>query len=141
MKETRKSFTDPLWGRSAMVFEHDNSQPDALVTWGERLEAAMHEAKAVDAYKIQANLDDEDFQAVDQEVAVVIKEGFIRKSKKGESKTVHGFGLKNWEVLYMVLSNDGRLRFFESKARKLSRRWSKAAATRPEAARTSSGTC
>ena len=92
-------------------------QTDVLLAWAEKLEESMNEAKLVDGYKMQVNLDgDEDDKPVNQKVAAIIKEGYMRKKKPGNSKLQDM--KRSWERRYMVLYNDGKLRYYDSKQNK-----------------------
>lgn len=87
---------------------------ELLATWGDKIEEAMHEAMLVDSYKMQVNLDgEEEDKPVNQKVATIIKEGYMRKRKTGNNKLQD---LKrSWERRYCVLYNDGKLRYYDSR--------------------------
>jgi len=110
----------PLWGSDCLVLETEKGAAgaaDALKKWAERLEESIAEAKLVDAYKMQVNLDgEEDDAPVNQKVAQVIKEGYMRKKKPGNSAMQD---LKRaWERRYFVLYNDGKLKYYDNRQRK-----------------------
>ena len=67
----------------------------------------------VDSYKMAINLEGEemdDEKPVDQNHAAIIKEGYLRKRKPGK------LGAK-WERRYFVLYNDGKLKYYDSRAK------------------------
>jgi hypothetical protein len=65
----------------------------------------------------QVSLDGQDEDGpVNQKVAQVIKEGYMRKKKPGNSKIQD---LKRtWERRYFVLYNDGKLKYYDSRAKR-----------------------
>ena len=66
---------------------------------------------------MQVNLDgDEDDKPVNQKVAAIIKEGYMRKKKPGNN--VLQDMKRAWERRYMVLYNDGKLRYYDSRLKK-----------------------
>jgi len=106
-----------LWGSNSIVMEIEpdvQRSVELLATWGDKIEEAMHEAMLVDSYKMQVNLDgEEEDKPVNQKVATIIKEGYMRKRKTGNNKLQD---LKrSWERRYCVLYNDGKLRYYESR--------------------------
>jgi len=109
--QKRRRFKASRWGGGdVVVFQRDSLAPEASEAWAEKLQASAGEARAVDGYKMQVSLDgDQDEKPVDQKVAAVIKEGYLRKKKEGT------FG--KWERRFFVLYNDGKLRYYESKAK------------------------
>ena len=89
---------------------------EVLSQWGDKIEEAMNEAKLVDSYKMQVNLDgEEDDKPVNQKVASIIKEGYLRKKKPGNSAVQDM--KRSWERRYMVLYNDGKMRYYDSRAK------------------------
>ena len=113
-----RGIKGPLWGTDCVVIEADAAAAGVLAKWHERLEESISESKLIDAYKMQVNLDGEnvDDGPVNQKVAQVIKEGYMRKKKPGNS------GLQDlkrtWERRYFALYNDGKLKYFDSRAKK-----------------------
>jgi Zn/Cd-binding protein ZinT len=106
-----------LWGSNSIVMEIEpdvQRSVELLATWGDKIEEAMHEAMLVDSYKMQVNLDgEEEDKPVNQKVATIIKEGYMRKRKTGNNKLQD---LKrSWERRYCVLYNDGKLRYYDSR--------------------------
>merc|ERR1711965_859112 len=100
-----------------MVFMVEDGNSDVLAAWADKLEESLHEAKLVDSYKMQVNLDgDEDDKPVNQKVAAIIKEGYMRKKKPGNN--VLQDMKRAWERRYMVLYNDGKLRYYDSRLKK-----------------------
>ena len=79
------------------------------MTWADKLEECLHESKLVDSYKMQVNLDgDEDDKPVNQKVAAIIKEGYMRKKKPGNNVDPGHASAVGAAVL--VLYNDGKLK-------------------------------
>ena len=107
----------PLWGSDMIIIESDPEAKDLVSTWGDKIEEAMNEAKLVDSYKMQVNLDgEEDDKPVNQKVAAIIKEGYMRKKKPGNNALQD---LKrSWERRYCALYNDGKLRYYDSRLKK-----------------------
>jgi len=111
VRDWSRKIKGPLWGTDVMVFEG----PD-LHVWAPKLDEAMMEAKVIDTYKVQVHLEGEDAKPVNQKVASIIKEGYMRKKKPGDSKIKDI--QKIWERRYMVLYNDGMLRYYDSRDKK-----------------------
>merc|ERR1719440_1809388 len=100
-----------------MILEVDKEQSDVLRVWADKLEESISESKLVDGYKMQVNLDgDEDDKPVNQKVAAIIKEGYMRKKKPGNN--VLQDMKRSWERRYMVLYNSGKLRYYDSRMKK-----------------------
>ena len=116
-REMGRRIKGPLWGNDVMIFDVEAGQSDVLETWAEKLDESIHEARLVDSYKMQVNLDgDEDDKPVNQKVASIIKEGYMRKKKPGNN--VLQDMKRSWERRYMVLYNDGKLRYYDARAKK-----------------------
>jgi len=116
IREIGRRIKGPLWGTDCVVLESEGV-PDVLKKWGDKLDESISEAKLVDAYKMQVNLDGEDEDGpVNQKVAQVIREGFMRKKKPGNSKIQDM--KRSWERRYFVLYNDGKLKYYDSRAKK-----------------------
>jgi hypothetical protein len=116
LKAIGRKVKGPLWGNDVMVFEADPGQGDSLAVWADRIEESLHEARLVDSYKMQVNLDgDDDDKPVNQRVAAVIKEGFLQKKKPGNN--VIQDLKRSWERRYVVLYNDGKLRYYSNRAK------------------------
>ena len=116
-REMARTIKGPLWGTDVMKFEVGKGEEDVLMTWADKLEESLHESKLVDSYKMQVNLDgDEDDKPVNQKVAAIIKEGYMRKKKPGANalKDMQ----RSWERRYLVLYNDGKLRYYDSRMKK-----------------------
>jgi hypothetical protein len=65
---------------------------------------------------MQVNIDgEEDDKPVNQKVATIIKEGYLRKKKPGNSATQDM--KRSWERRYFALFNDGKLRYYDSRAK------------------------
>ena len=65
---------------------------------------------------MQVNLDgDDDEKPVNQKVASIIKEGYLRKKKPGNSAVQDM--KRTWERRYFVLYNDGKLKYYDSRAK------------------------
>ena len=63
---------------------------------------------------MQVNLDgEEEDKPVNQKVATIIKEGYMRKRKTGNNK-LQDLN-RSWERRYCVLYNDGKLRYYDSR--------------------------
>ena len=77
---------------------------------------SIDEAKLVDSYKMQVNIDGDeaDDKPVNQKVAAVIKEGYLRKKKPGNSALQDV--KRAWERRYFVLYNDGKLKYYDSRS-------------------------
>ena len=104
----------PQRAPAAQAAAHDRF---VLGAWADKLEESLHEAKLVDRYKMQVNLDgDEDDKPVNQKVASVIREGYMRKKKPGNN--VIQDIKRTWERRYLVLYNDGKLKYYDSRAKK-----------------------
>jgi len=116
IREIGRRVKGPLWGSDCVVLESEGAA-DVLKKWADKLDESISEAKLVDAYKMQVNLegDDED-GPVNQKVAQVIKEGYMRKKKPGNSKIQDM--KRSWERRYFVLYNDGKLKYYDSRAKK-----------------------
>ena len=92
-KHKVRSFRDmgrrikgPLWGQDVILFQITPDIKEAGKVWADKLEESLCEAKLVDSYKMQVNLDgDDDEKPVNQKVASIIKEGYLRKKKPGNS--------------------------------------------------------
>lgn len=62
------------------------------------------------------NLDGDEEAPVNQKVAQIIKEGYMRTKKPGNNKIQD---LKrSWERRYLVLYNDGKLKYYDSKTKR-----------------------
>eukprot|EP00966_Prymnesium_polylepis_P141947 3277834-Prymnesium_polylepis.1 len=69
IREIGRRIKGPLWGTDCVVLESEGA-PDILKKWADRLDESISEAKLVDAYKMQVNLDgDEEDGPVNQKVA------------------------------------------------------------------------
>jgi len=125
--ENRRNFTDlPAkikalwWGRGTMTFElpAEAAGSDVLFQWADKFEASLAETKVIDSFKMQVNLDgDEDAKPVNQKVAAVIKEGYMRKKKGGARNQIQE-SKRGWERRYLKLFNDGKLRYYDNKVSK-----------------------
>ena len=89
LRSIGRKIRGPLWGTDVIVMLAESGNPQSqkqLAVWGDRIWEACCEAKLVDTYKMQVNLDgDEDDKPVNQKVAAVIKEGYMRKKKPGNN--------------------------------------------------------
>ena len=67
---------------------------------------------------VRQNLDGDeaDEKPVDEKKAAVIKEGYLRKKKPGNSKVQDM--KRSWERRYFVLYNDGKLKYYDSRMKK-----------------------
>jgi len=116
-REMGRRIKGPLWGSDVMIFEVSAAESDVLLSWADKLEESLHESRLVDSYKMQVNLDgDEDDKPVNQKVAAIIKEGYMRKKKPGNN--VLQDMKRAWERRYLVLYNDGKLRYYDSRLKK-----------------------
>ena len=122
-KHKVRSFRDmgrrikgPLWGQDVILFQITPDIKEAGKVWADKLEESLCEAKLVDSYKMQVNLDgDDDEKPVNQKVASIIKEGYLRKKKPGNSAVQDM--KRTWERRYFVLYNDGKLKYYDSRAK------------------------
>ena len=116
-REMGRKIKGPLWGHDVMIFNVPKDMSDVLLTWADKVEESIFESKLVDSYKMQVNLDGEDDdKPVNQKVAAIIKEGYMRKKKPGNN--VLQDLKRSWERRYMVLYNDGKLRYYDSRMKK-----------------------
>jgi len=116
IREIGRRIKGPLWGTDCVVLESEGAT-DVLKKWADKLDESISEAKLVDAYKMQVNLDgDEEEGPVNQKIAQVIKEGYMRKKKPGNSKIQDM--KRSWERRYFVLFNDGKLKYYDTRAKK-----------------------
>jgi len=116
-REMGRRIKGPLWGNDQMIFEVPAGESDVLLTWADKLEESIYESKLVDGYKMQVNIDgDEDDKPVNQKVAAIIKEGYMRKKKPGNNMMQDI--KRSWERRYLVLYNDGKLRYYDSRMKK-----------------------
>jgi len=117
IREIGRRIKGPLWGTDCVVFESEGGAAEVLKKWADKLDESISEAKLVDAYKMQVNLDgDEEDGPVNQKIAQVIKEGYMRKKKPGNSKIQDM--KRSWERRYFVLFNDGKLKYYDTRAKK-----------------------
>ena len=99
-----------------ILFQITPDIKEAGKVWADKLEESLCEAKLVDSYKMQVNLDgDDDEKPVNQKVASIIKEGYLRKKKPGNSAVQDM--KRTWERRYFVLYNDGKLKYYDSRAK------------------------
>ena len=98
-----------------ILFQITPDIKEAGKVWADKLEESLCEAKLVDSYKMQVNLDgDDDEKPVNQKVASIIKEGYLRKKKPGNSAVQDM--KRTWERRYFVLYNDGKLKYYDSRS-------------------------
>jgi len=116
VRELGRRFKGPLWGHDMMVFVIDPGAREVARVWAEKLEESIAEAKLVDSYKMQVNLDGEeaDEKPVNQRTAAIIKEGYLRKKKPGNSALQDM--KRAWERRYFALYNDGKLKYYDSRS-------------------------
>ena len=70
VRELGRRFKGPLWGHDVMIFVVDPTVREVARVWAEKLEESIAEAKLVDSYKMQVNLDGEEtIEKVDQKKA------------------------------------------------------------------------
>jgi len=117
LRDIGRRIKGPLWGHDTIIFEVEATQSETLGVWADKLEESCMEAKLIDSYKMQVNLEgEEDDKPVNQKVAAVIKEGYMRKKKPGNN--VIQDMKRSWERRYLVLFNDGKLRYYDSRLKK-----------------------
>jgi len=116
MREAYRRVKGPLWGTDCLVIQRDPNAKDVTSVWQDKFDESINESKLVDAYKMQVNLEGEDEdKPVNQKVASIIKEGYLRKKKPGNSAVQDM--KRSWERRYFVLYNDGKLRYYDSRAK------------------------
>ena len=104
------------WGSDCIVLQRDKGNLNVTDVWNESIVESIAEAKLVDSYKMQISVDGYDDAPINQARAQIIKEGYLRKKKPGNSKIQDM--KRSWERRYFVLFNDGKLRYYDSRAKK-----------------------